>query len=130
MFFISATAIMPFLMLSAEPADSPDPPWTGQMQCGVTWTDPADPERSWMFSVASDTNNMKLAISDRARAGDPKPLVRDERRELEARKAKLAITGIGDGEVEVDELSDRRRPYVARCRVSAMSKISTNSPPT
>ncbi len=54
-----------------------------------------------MLSVASDTSNMKLAISDRARAGDPKPLAGDETRELKPRKAKLAITGIGDGEVEV-----------------------------
>lgn len=71
------------------------------MQCGVTWTDPADAERSWMLSVASDTSNMKLAISDRARAGDPEPPERDESRELKPREAKLAITGIGDGKVEV-----------------------------
>ncbi|MGH6634484.1 hypothetical protein [Sphingopyxis sp.] len=71
------------------------------MQCSVTWADPADAQRAWMLSVASDTSNMKLAISDRARAGDLKPLAKDETRELKPRKAKLAITGIGDGEVEV-----------------------------
>ncbi|HEY0596567.1 hypothetical protein [Sphingopyxis sp.] len=101
MILLPAAALTPLLILAAQPVDSADPPWSGQMQCGVTWTDPADAERSWMLSVASDTNNMKLAISDRARAGDPKPLAKDETRELKPRKAKLAITGIGDGEVEV-----------------------------
>ncbi|HET6524700.1 hypothetical protein [Sphingopyxis sp.] len=90
-----------FLLVATQPAEAADPPWSGQMQCAVTWTDPADAERSWMFAVASDTSNMKLAISDRARAGDPKPLEKDESRELKPRKARLAVTGIGDGEVEV-----------------------------
>jgi hypothetical protein len=102
MILLPAAALAPLLVLAAQPpADGADPLWTGQMQCGVTWTDPADPERSWMLSVASDTSNMKLAISDRPRAGDPKPLAKDETRELKPRKAKLAITGIGDGEIEV-----------------------------
>lgn len=99
---LPAPALLPLLMLAAQPAETPaDPPWSGQMQCGVTWTDPADAERSWTLSIASDTSNMKLAISDRARVGDPKPLAKDESRELKPRKAKLAITGIGDGDVEV-----------------------------
>ncbi len=99
---LPAPALLPFLMLADQPPEMPaEMPWSGQMQCGVTWTDPADAERSWVLSVASDTSNMKLAISDRARAGDPKPLEKGETREFKPRKAKLAITGIGDGEVEV-----------------------------
>lgn len=98
---LPTAALMSLLMLAAQPADGGDPPWSGEMQCAVTWTDPADAERSWMLSVGSDTSNMKLAISDRARSSDPKPLEKGETRALEPRKAKLAITGIGDGEVEV-----------------------------
>lgn len=105
MTFLSAAVLGPLLILAAQPvetfADSADPPWSGQMQCGVTWTDRDEAERSWTLSVASDTSNMRLAISARARAGDPKPPAKDETRELKPRKAKLAITGIGDGEVEV-----------------------------
>ena len=102
---LSAAALVPLLII-AQLADMPDtdaagPPWSGQMQCGVTWTDPADKERDWMVSVASDTTNMKLAISDRARAGDPKPLEKDETRDLSPRKARLEIAGLGGGEVEV-----------------------------
>lgn len=105
MILVPAVFLTPLLILAAQPAetaaDGADLPWSGQMQCSVTWTDLADAERAWMLSVASDTSNMKLAISDRARAGDPKPLAKDETRELKSRKAKLAITGIGDGDVEV-----------------------------
>lgn len=87
--------------ITDAPTDTDAPAWQGQMQCAVTWTDPADAERAWLLSVSSDTSNMKLALSDRTRPGDPAPLKKDETRELKPRKAKLEIAGLGGGEVEV-----------------------------
>ena len=99
--FFSATALMPLLMLAAQPGDTADPPWRGKMQCTVTWNDTGGMDDAWTLAVASDTNNMNVAIAARARASDPKPLAKDETRELEPRKAKLEIAGMGGGEVEV-----------------------------
>lgn len=108
MALLPLAAILPLLAAAAvQPAEAPDasaPPWTGQMQCSVTWTDPADAERQWMFAVASDSSNLKLALSDRARAGDPLPLAKDETRDLAPRKAKLEISGLGSGEVDITSL--------------------------
>lgn len=101
MSFLSAPALMPFLMLAAQPGDAADSPWRGQMQCTVTWNDTGGMDDAWTLAVASDTNNIKLAIAARAMAGDPKPLAKDETRELKPRKAKLEIAGMGGGEVEV-----------------------------
>lgn len=89
------------LLAAAQPDDMAAPPWQGQMQCSVTWTDPDDAERQWVFSVTSDTTNIDLALSDRARPGDPKPLANGETRDLVPRKAKLEIIGFGGGEIEV-----------------------------
>ncbi len=98
---LSATALLPLLTLAAQPGDTADPPWRGQMQCTVTWNDTGGMDDAWTLAVASDTNNMKLAIAARATAADPKPLAKDETRELKPRKAKLEIAGMGGGEVEV-----------------------------
>lgn len=100
-----AVAATPPSTAAAQITDASTDPdasaWQGEMQCAVTWTDPADAERAWLLSVTSDTSNMKLAISDRTRPGDPAPLARGETRELKPRKAKLEVSGIGGGEVEV-----------------------------
>lgn len=98
---LSATALLPLLMLAAQSGDSADSPWRGKMQCTVTWKDTGGIDDAWTLAVASDTNNMTLAIAARATAADPKPLAKDETRELEPRKAKLEIEGIGGSEVEV-----------------------------
>ena len=100
-----AAALTPILALAAQPADGADAPWSGRMQCSVTWTDPAETDRAWTLAVDSDSNNMKLAIAARARPGDPEPLAKDETRELTPRKAKLEIAGLGGGEVEVTSLA-------------------------
>lgn len=94
-------AMLPHQTAAAQTADADSAAWQGQMQCAVTWTDPDDEEHRWLLSVASDTSNMKLAISNRARPGDPAPLAKDETRELKPRKARLEISGLGGGEVEV-----------------------------
>lgn len=99
--FFSATALMPLLMLASQSGDPAAPPWRGKMQCTVTWNDTGGMDDAWTLAVASDTNNMNVAIAARARASDPKPLAKDETRELEPRKAKLEIAGMGGGEVEV-----------------------------
>lgn len=99
--FFAATALMPLLMLAAEPGGSAAPPWRGKMQCTVTWKDTGGIDDAWTLAVASDTNNMTLAIAARATARDPKPLAKDETRELEPRKARLDIAGMGGRAVEV-----------------------------
>ena len=99
--FFAATALMPLLMLASQSGEPADPPWRGKMQCTVTWNDTGGMDDAWTLAVASDTNNMNVAIAARARASDPKPLAKDETRELEPRKAKLEIAGMGGGEVEV-----------------------------
>jgi hypothetical protein len=99
--FFTATALMPLLMLAPQPGDPAGAPWRGKMQCTVTWKDSGGIDDAWTLAVASDTNNMALAIAARATARDPKPLAKDETRELEPRKAKLDIAGMGGREVEV-----------------------------
>lgn len=55
MSFLSAAALMPLLMLAAQPGDTGDPPWRGQMQCTVTWNDTGGMDDAWTLAVASDT---------------------------------------------------------------------------
>lgn len=122
-------ALFALLAAIAPPAfasDDIDPSWTGQMQCGVTWQDPKDKDRAWMLSVASDTSNMKLGISDRARRGDPAPPAKDEIRELAPRKAKLEVAGVGGGEVEVTSYpigEDRMWHDIPLGHVEALDKL-------
>ena len=102
MILLPTAALAPLLILAAQPAGTPaGPPWTGKMLCTVNWTDPAVSNRKWTLGVASDSSTMTLAIYDRAQPGDPKPLARDETRELAPRKAKIEVTGIGASAVEV-----------------------------
>lgn len=109
MSILPAAAFNSFLFMAIQAAgiaegESVGAPWSGQMQCSVTWTDPADTERQWTFSVASDSTNMKLAISDRRRRGDPQVPAKGETRELAPRKARLEIPSVGSSDVEVTSL--------------------------
>lgn len=100
----ASAAFASLLLAATQPADvtgAPAPAWRGQMQCGATWTDPADETREWTMSVGSDTSNIRLNIAGPALRGDPRPLGANETRELAPRKAKLEIPGVGGGEVEV-----------------------------
>ncbi|WP_447760206.1 hypothetical protein [Sphingopyxis panaciterrae] len=103
-----ASGFLPVHCVAAQAADpSPDDApqaWQGQMQCGVSWTNPADDARRWTFALDSDSTNFRLWVADHARAGDPKPFTGNETRELKPRKAKLEISGLGGGEVEVNSM--------------------------
>lgn len=74
------------------------------MQCGVSWSDPAEDSRTWTFEVASDTTNLKLRIVAQRVQGDPAPLADGETRTLTPRKARLEVAGLGASDIEVDSL--------------------------
>ena len=100
---LAAACLLPSHVL-AQANRSSGHAWQGQMQCGVSWSDPAEQSRTWTFEVASDTTNLRLRIVDQRTQGDPAPLADGETRTLTPRKARLEIAGLGASNVEVDSL--------------------------
>lgn len=100
---LAAACLLPSHVL-AQTNRSGGHAWQGQMQCGVSWSGPADHSRTWTFEVASDTTNLRLRIVDQRAQGDPAPLADGETRTLTPRKARLEIAGLGASDIEVDSL--------------------------